>query len=93
MSGVPIVDEVLADLAAEGDELDRLVSGLDAELRIATPWPVPAAREFVCPVLRDLARGRAGGRYWDGRVARYDTTTLGAGYYITTIKRKRGIEG
>jgi uncharacterized protein (TIGR03084 family) len=38
MNGVPIVDEVLADLAAEGDDLDRLVSGIDAgQWRAATP--------------------------------------------------------
>jgi enediyne biosynthesis protein E11 len=40
MSGVPILDEVLADLAAEGDELDRLVVDLDAgQWRLATPAP------------------------------------------------------
>jgi uncharacterized protein (TIGR03084 family) len=40
MSGMPIVDEVLADLAAEGDDLDRLVSGIDAgQWRLATPAP------------------------------------------------------
>jgi enediyne biosynthesis protein E11 len=40
MNGVPVVDEVLADLAAEGDELDRMVSGLDADQwRLATPAP------------------------------------------------------
>jgi enediyne biosynthesis protein E11 len=40
MNGVPIVDEVLADLAAEGDELDLLVSGLGADQwRLATPAP------------------------------------------------------
>jgi uncharacterized protein (TIGR03084 family) len=38
MNGVPIVDEVLADLAAEGDDLDRLVSGIDdGQWRAATP--------------------------------------------------------
>jgi enediyne biosynthesis protein E11 len=40
MNGVPVVDEVLADLAAEGDELDRLVSGIDAgQWQLATPAP------------------------------------------------------
>jgi enediyne biosynthesis protein E11 len=40
MSGVPIVDEVLADLAIEGDELDGLVSGIEAgQWRLATPAP------------------------------------------------------
>jgi uncharacterized protein (TIGR03084 family) len=40
MNGVPVVDEVLADLAIEGDELDRLVAGLDTgQWRLATPAP------------------------------------------------------
>jgi uncharacterized protein (TIGR03084 family) len=40
MNGVPIVDEVLADLAAEGDDLDRLVSGLNPDQwRLQTPAP------------------------------------------------------
>jgi len=40
MNGVPIVDEVLADLAVEGDELERLVSGIDAgQWRLTTPAP------------------------------------------------------
>ncbi|HUA27711.1 MAG TPA: TIGR03084 family metal-binding protein [Streptosporangiaceae bacterium] len=37
---MPVVDDVLADLAAEGDELDRMVSGLDpGQWRLATPAP------------------------------------------------------
>jgi enediyne biosynthesis protein E11 len=40
MNGMPVVDEVLADLAAEGDDLDRLVSGIDAgQWRLTTPAP------------------------------------------------------
>jgi enediyne biosynthesis protein E11 len=40
MNGVPVVDEVLADLAAEGDDLDRLVAGIDAgQWWLATPAP------------------------------------------------------
>ena len=40
MNGVPVVDEVLADLDAEGDDLDRLVSGIDSDQwRLATPAP------------------------------------------------------
>jgi uncharacterized protein (TIGR03084 family) len=37
---VAIIDEVLADLGAEGDDLDRLVSGLaEDQWRLATPAP------------------------------------------------------
>jgi enediyne biosynthesis protein E11 len=40
MNCVPVVDEVLADLAAEGDELDQMVSGLDpGQWRLETPAP------------------------------------------------------
>jgi enediyne biosynthesis protein E11 len=40
MNGVPIIDEILADLAAEGDDLDRLVSGIGPDQwRLATPAP------------------------------------------------------
>jgi enediyne biosynthesis protein E11 len=40
MNGMPIVDEVLADLAVEGDELDRIVAGIDVgQWRLATPAP------------------------------------------------------
>jgi len=40
MSGVPIVDEILADLATEGYDLDRMVSGLDGgQWRLPTPAP------------------------------------------------------
>ena len=40
MNRVPVVDEVLADLAAEGDDLDAMVSGIDAgQWRLATPAP------------------------------------------------------
>jgi uncharacterized protein (TIGR03084 family) len=37
---VALLDEILTDLAAEGDDLDQLVSGLDAgQWRLATPAP------------------------------------------------------
>jgi uncharacterized protein (TIGR03084 family) len=37
---VAIIDEVLADLGAEGDDLDRLVSGIgEDQWRLATPAP------------------------------------------------------
>jgi len=36
---VPIADQIIADLTAEGDDLDRLVSGIDRE---QWRWPTPA---------------------------------------------------
>ena len=49
-----IIDEILADMEAEGDDLDALVSGIGAEQwRLPTPSPgwkwVPRWRTMIVP--------------------------------------------